>query len=132
MKSLLFILLALPYLATSQETTLGGMISNAGPFTGEYRSAFTVNPIDHPFCDTVQQIVLFVCDTVTGNSKTRRVYCERRGNLEQCQAECDWPGCMAYHIKTCKDVKSSRYWYFINGSQVFIDPRRVLQTYPEK
>lgn len=135
MKLFWLLLIAIPFRSVSQDFTLPGNVASAGvtlKLPAHSAGYSLVSPQPETFCDTLSVYILFLTDTITGESKTRRVSQERKGVLEMCQQDCSNPGCLALHYGTCKNVQSSKYWYFIDGSQVFIDPKRILETYTAK
>jgi hypothetical protein len=119
MLGLLALLLLLPYLVVSQDFTI-----NAGEHINIQPRVKMVSPNPETFCDTLLVSASFVTDTTTGALKTKNVFQERKGNVSMFWNGYDW--------REYKEAYYFRYWYFYDGSQVFIEPERILQTFPAK
>lgn len=86
------------------------------------------------FTDTIQVYALYVTDTITGESKTARMFNEQKGTIRGywggADADIETGAALAMAVrKTYKVVKESRFWLPSGES---INQDRVLIAWPVK
>jgi hypothetical protein len=95
------------------------------PEISEFATTFKENT----FTDTIQVYALYLTDTVTGESKTARLFNERKGEVKGFwggyDPSSDGGGCAIAIWKEYKDIEQSRFW-LPNGEVV----TNVLITWP--
>lgn len=84
--------------------------------------------IEEKFTDTIQVYALYLTDTITGESKTARMFNEQKGAIQGYWGSNDVYNTLAEY-KTYKVVKESRFWLPSGES---INKDRVLMAWPVK
>lgn len=125
LKNFFFALIFLPVLCFGQGSTF---ILNSDPIDIPKNTAFK---------DTVEMYCIFISDSLTGETQSRVLKCERYGTLVTYVADATpnygypgqtmilTPSIYSTTVRTHRDVKTRRF-YYVQGSQTVEVPQNII------